>query len=347
MKQSNWGNAVTLKEVALEAGVSIPAVSKVLHGRGDTIRVSPEKAGKIREAAARLKYTPNALARSLRSSRSHNVGLVFEHFGRLSAGPQYYVHLLDGIATELFKSHYRLTSLPEVPHSQVGTILQDGRLDGVIWCKLSDDPGLVSELSSCTFPIVALNSPFASTSDLCFISCDNQGGVLLAVDHLIALGHQRILFVMEEEETETPDALARLEGMKAAMKLRGLRFTEDDIVCWDLGASGFEDWYARETEHTAVIAWNEGVAGGIIDQARLLKVRIPDQLSVVGFDSTPYCDSTVPKLSAVCQPILKMAQAATRHLLDLIEGNSTSTESIKFPCTFDARESTGPVHPRT
>src|ERR1700683_482595 len=117
MRSGNNGtNATTLREVALEAGVSVPAVSKVLHGRGDSIRVSEEKAEAIRAAAERLKYTPNALARSLRCSRSPNVGLVFEHFGHIAAGPLYYVHLLDGIASELFKYHYRLTILPEVPH---------------------------------------------------------------------------------------------------------------------------------------------------------------------------------------------------------------------------------------
>jgi LacI family transcriptional regulator len=339
-------NGPTLREVALEAGVSVPAVSKVLHGRGSSIRVSEEKAETIRAAAERLKYTPNALARSLRSSRTHNVGLVFEHFGHIAAGPQYYVHLLDGIASELFKYHYRLTILPEVPHNQVASVLQDGRLDGIIWCKLPDDRRLLTELGECTLPIIALNAPAPGASEICFISCDNETGVSLAVNHLADLGHRRILFAMEHGETETPDAEARLKGMRSAMKSMELPFGEEDIVCWDFRASGFADWFSQGTDHTAIIAWNEGLAGGIIEQARLHKVRIPAQLSVVGFDSTAYCDCTVPKLSAVRQPILEMAQEATRHLLALIEGTTDSKSSLTFPCSFDQRESTAKANPR-
>ena len=114
---------VTLKEIAGSAGVSISAVSKVLHGKGDTIRVSVSKAEHIREVAKRLQYTPNALARSLRMSRTHNVGLIFEHFGQIAAGPLFYVHLLDGIASELFKYHYRLTIMPEIPSESVAEVL--------------------------------------------------------------------------------------------------------------------------------------------------------------------------------------------------------------------------------
>ena len=324
----------------------MPAVSRVLTGRGASIRVSKEKAETIRAAAKRLKYTPNALARSLRASRSHTVGLVFEHFGHIAAGPQYYVHLLDGIASELFKYHYRLTILPEMPHNQVGAVLNDGRVDGIIWCKLPDDPQLRSELAESSLPIIALNAPSAGATDLCYIACDNEAGVGLAVDHLQQLGHRHILFAMEEGETETPDAQARLSGMRAAMNQFGLPFSEEDTVCWDFKASGFGDWFVLGTSHTAVIAWNEGLAGGIVEQARIHKVNVPDELSVVGFDSTPYCECTVPKLSAVSQPILKMAQEATLHLLDIIEGRAASSRSMTFPCSFDARESTAKAQAR-
>jgi LacI family transcriptional regulator len=344
MKRGSHGsNGITLREVALAAGVTVPAVSRVLHGRGSSIRVSAEKAEAIRAAAKLLKYTPNALARSLRSSRSNTVGLVFEHFGNIAAGPQYYIHLLDGIASELFKYHYRLTILPEVPHHQVASILNDGRLDGVIWCKLPDDASLLAELSGCFLPVIALNAPPAGASDLCFFSCDNKAGVRLAVDHLKSLGHQKILFAMEEGETETPDARARLEGMYAAMAEFHLPFSEIDIILWNFRAEGFDEWYRSGTAHTAIVGWNEGLAGNILNQARLMGVRVPRELSVVGFDSTVYCESTLPKLTAIRQPIREMAQEATRHLVAIIENGASVGRSITFPCSLDARESTGPA----
>jgi DNA-binding LacI/PurR family transcriptional regulator len=102
------------------------------------------------------------------------------------------VQLLDGIASELFKFHYRLTILPEVPHHQVSAVLNNGTLDGVIWCKLPADPELLTELADCPLPIIALNAPPAREAAICFFSCDNEGGMRLAVDHLADLGHPRI-----------------------------------------------------------------------------------------------------------------------------------------------------------
>jgi LacI family transcriptional regulator len=208
---------------------------------------------------------------------------------------------------------------------------------------------LLAELADCPLPVIALNAPPASQTDICFFSCDNEGGMRLAVDHLVDLGHQRILFAMELGETETPDAQARLQGMRMAMAAHGLGFGDDDVVCWDFRTSEFQAWFASQPPQTAIIAWNEGIAGSIIVAAREAGILIPDQLSVIGFDSTPYCDSMVPRLTAVKQPISEMAHEATRHLLDILGGADSAGSSVKFTCTLDVRESTArpPVPPKS
>lgn len=335
----------TMKEVAHAAGVSVSAVSKVLHGKGDSIRVSEAKAGHIREIAKRMKYHPNALARSLRSSKTHTVGLIFENFGEISAGPLFYVHLLDGVAGELFQNHYRLAILPEVPRDSAAMALNDGRLDGVIWCKMPDDPNLHASLADRVLPVVALNAPPIEGSPIpSFVSCDNEGGAELVVEYLFDLGHRHILFALEQGEVDTPDAQARLRGFRRAMQSRGLSASESDIVRWSTRAHELESWMASSPPHTAIFAWNERLGGEILGRAREQGLKLPDDLSVVGFDSTLYCDSTVPKLTAVRQPVKEMAQTAARLLLERIEGDSAARQSRIFPCTLDIREST--THPK-
>jgi LacI family transcriptional regulator len=341
MSARSKSNGATMKEVAEAAGVSISAVCKVLHGKGSSIRVSQSTANHIKDIAERLKYHPNALARSLRLSRTHTVGLVFEHFGSIAAGPLYYVHLLDGIASELFQNRYRLTIMPEVPYESAAQILNDGRLDGVIWCKLPEDQALHRELAERQIPIVALNAPPPAESPIgSFVFCDNEGGMRLVVEHLFDLGHRRILFALELGEVDTPDAQARLRGFRKAMAEWELPFGEEDIVSWSTQAEELQWWLDNNPPHTAIFAWNERLAGEIINQARKIGVQVPERLSVVGFDSTLYCDSTVPRLTAVRQPVKEMAQTATRLLIDLIEGNPTDGHSYTFPCTLDVREST-------
>ncbi len=336
--------ATTIREVADKAGVSIATVSKVLHGRAGNIRVSTEKAEIIRQVAKELQYRPNALARQLRSSRTHNVGLIFENFNGISDGPLYYTNLLDGAARVLFPQHYRITILPEIDHANILGSLGDGQLEGVIWCKLARTPEVLKLIHECPIPIVAMNTPpYPGATEAAFVSCDNEGGIDLAVQHLCELGHRRILFVREEEEALTPDSMARLKGFENAIRRRGLRFELQDIATWNWDLDQFDTWVESKDRHTAIIAWSERAGAQILKRAALAGVSVPNDLSVIGFDSTQFCETTKPRLTAVRQPIAEMAGHAAKTLLAMISGESPQQLSFTFPCTLDVRDSTAPL----
>ena len=330
----------TLRDIAKEAGTSVASVSKVLHGGGASIRVGEKLASHIRQVASEMNYVPNVSARQFRTGRTNTIGLIFENFGSISAGPLYYVYLFDAVATALFKQHYRLTILPEVDANAVDS-LRNGLLDGVIWCKLNRSGTESDVLRQAAIPIVALNSGnvYEGTQVTSFV-CDNHQGSFLAVDHLADLGHKRILFVMEKGEDLTPDALARLEGFRTAMAQRGLRASAKDVVYWDREVCEFSDWWPHRGDITAIYAWNEGMAGSVLRHAKANGVSVPEELSVVGFDSTAYCDTTEPRLTAVKQPIFEMATMATEQLLAMLRDGTTQPSSTLFPCTFDVRGST-------
>lgn len=333
--------AATIKDIAKEAGVSVAAVSRVLHGSGGTIRVSEARAKHIQEVADRLNYVPNTVARNLRKGSTQNIGLVFENFGSISAGPLYYAYLFDGIASVLFDKHYRLTILPEIDHSNVQRELSNGQLDGVIWCKFVEDPKVSKAIDRSHIPIVTLNSGLSeSPSRGCGIRCDNESGMAQVVDHLYELGHRKIAFVREKREEDTPDLIARFKGFERAMRYRGIEITGEDILTWQFEATEFPLWWEKQTGHTALVVWNEGQASRILRRALDAGVDIPGQLSVTGFDSTDFCESTVPPLTAVKQPIREMAQYAAQTLISMIAGNQPDSNSIIFPCTLDVRGST-------
>ncbi len=333
----------TMKLIAEEAGVSIALVSKVLHGRATSVRVSEETAQTVRETARRLNYVPNGLARSLRTNRSHTVGLIFENFGQISAGPLFYVYLFDGIAQELFSHHYRLSILPEVDPINPLASLADGRLDGVIWCKMPSSDDFMDRIRNCPVPMVALNAPPPSqTSEIVFVACDNEKGAGLVVEYLASLGHKRIVFALERNEEETPDALARLAGFRKACEVRNLPCGEDELVVWSGEAREFSTWWHHQPRHTAIFAWNEGMGAAILRQAIRAGVEVPRELSVIGFDSTQFCETTTPRLTAVRQPIREMAAHAAKTMVNLIEGHLPSTYDVLFPCSLDVRDSTAP-----
>ncbi|HLO98368.1 MAG TPA: LacI family DNA-binding transcriptional regulator [Fimbriimonas sp.] len=333
--------ASTIRDIANKAGVSTAAVSRVLHGSGGTIRVSEEKAAHIRAVAAQMNYVPNAVARNLKQGKSKNVGLVFENFGSISAGPLYYAYLFDGLAEVLFSNHYRLTILPEIDVKNAHKELSNGQLDGLIWCKFVDDPAVEKMIGKLQLPVVALNTLESHLPPrACAISCDNYGGADLVVSHLVELGHKRIAFVNEIREEQTPDAIARYEGYKAAMARHGLEVSDQDLFTWSFEATEFPLWWETNTGHTALFVWNEGQASRILRRAQNAGVNIPGELSVVGFDSTDFCEATTPPLSAVRQPIREMARHAATTLLSMIAGQPPEQTIVTFPVTLDVRGST-------
>jgi LacI family transcriptional regulator len=327
----------TLRDVAEAAQVSPAAVSKVLHGAGQSIRVSPARAEHIRMIAEKLNYRPNLLARNLRKSKTHTVGVLFENLTGLNDGPQYVSNLLDGVSSVLFKNHYRLTLLSEVDHHDIVGSLGDGQLDGVIWCKLARNEEIRRLIRATPIPIVAFNAakPETDSKAIC-VNCDNPGGIKLAVEHLWNLGHRRIVFANESEEASTPDCVARRAAFVDAIREVGGEpgYVEED---W-----AFEGVPAKLVSEgiTGVICWSESLAGRFLVRASETGVEVPKQISVVGFDSTQYCDSTTPRLTAVRQPIREMAAHATTILLEMIAEKQPNTRCVEFPCTFDIREST-------
>ena len=149
------------------------AVSKVLHGRGASVRVGEKTAEHIRQIAEDLGYRPNALARSLRLGKTDTIGLIFQGFENLKQG--YYVELLHGIMTTAFREGYSLTICPKLMNPSSPEVLNDGRFDGVIWSKLTEDRNLAKALETSRIPIVVLLVPkSAGLKNVSTLCCDND-----------------------------------------------------------------------------------------------------------------------------------------------------------------------------
>ena len=321
----------------MAANVSTAAVSRVLHGGGSSVRVSELRAKHIREVAEQMNYRVNAVARNLRTSKTHTIGVLFENLRGLSDGPLYITYLLDGVSSVIFNKGYRLSVLAEVDHQDIIGSLGDGQLDGVIWCKLARDEETLNLIRRTPIPIVALNAAMPEVgADATFVNCDNEGGMELAVDHLWELGHRKIGFLYEHEEANTPDCIARRDGFTKAILSRGgsLHIIESS---WHLDGIEAE---VKAQGCSAVVCWTESVADRLLTRMARAGVSVPSEMSVIGFDSTLYCETTTPRLTAVRQPIREMAAHAAQTLLDLITGQASGQISTIFPCTLDVRGST-------
>lgn len=335
---------ITIRDVAEAAGVSAMAVSAVLHGTGRNVKISAEKAATIRRIAEELRYQPNHLARSLRSRRTNTIGVVFQHFERLSEENPYYPQLLNGIIAALFPAGYTLALCPRlVQHSETGSF-SDGRFDGILWCRPDYTEASLEDLRKSNMPVVMMHAPPGSAPGVPTFSADNDTALRRVVTYLVSLGHRSIGFVIDPINEHTAEGRARALAFETAIQEAGVH---GDVLVWDYSATELQRYKSSDAPHTALATFSDTLAGHILVAADRYGISVPGELSVVGFDSSSFCEKTTPRLTSIHQPVEQIAREATTCLLSIIhserEGISFSPPvSSIYDCGLDVRESTAP-----
>jgi LacI family transcriptional regulator len=329
-------NQVTIADVARLAGVSQGTASKALNGRGS---ISPDTVRRVREAADKLGYQANTLARGLLAGRTWTVGLITtDSFGRFSIpvmqgaedalGPgSMAVFLCDGRGDRIREQHY-LRSLLE------------RRVDGIIVTGRRQDPREPIG-SGLPVPVVYAMAQSANPDDLSLVPDDEQGGAL-AVRHLLSSGRARIGHVTGPERFAA--ARLRASGAQGALAEAGLAlhgggphhgaWTEE----WGRQATDALLRTAPDTD--AVFCGNDQIDRGAADAIRETGRHVPDDVALVGFDNWEVMAAACrPPLTTVDMNLRELGQAAGERLLASINGNPSSGVE-KLPCSLVPREST-------
>lgn len=317
-----FAEKVTLEMVAEQAGVSPSTVSRILNG---TAIVSDDKRAAVDEAIARLGYVPNPVARGLAGGRTLSVGVVTQ-----AIDSPFYGAALRGIEAALAPAGY--SPLFMSGHWQAEEearcieVLRGRRVDGLIVLtgRLSDS---ALRAAARALPVVvtgrALKAP-----NLVALDFDNRQGAREATDHLIALGHRRIAFI--GGDPEHPDAVDRQRGYQAALEAAGLRADPAIAVNGDFtegsGLDAFERLLAGRSRFTAIVAANDQMAFGAALALHRHGLRIPEDVSLVGFDDLAGATYMVPPLTTVHYPIAEIGAIAARALLALLAGETARAE---------------------
>ena len=329
---------VTIKDVARAAGVSVATVSRVHNASG---LVTEATRRRVRAVAARLRYSPNAAARSLSTNKTATIGVLLpDLYG------EFYSELIRGIDQTAQRHGYHL--LVASSHNEKGAIaaaLQSmrGRVDGLI--VMSPAPGAhlaVRDLPP-AFPVMLLNSGAAGTA-FDSLAIANAQGTRAMVHHLVALGHRRIAMITGPARNS--DAAERLRGYRAALREAGIRAARDWEVPGDFGeASGFAGAATLlecSSRPTAIFAANDAMAIGALSALREADVAVPGDVAVAGFDDIPTARYAHPPLSTVRVDISALGERGTRRLLDAVaNGGRHQKRRETLPVTLVIRESCG------
>lgn len=329
--------AVTIRDVAEAAGVSKTTAVYVLNNTPH-FNVPDATRRRVHDAASRLGYRRNAIASALSRGRIHTIGVVLPFYPE--SGDQAHVStvyakaMLVAISVAAQEVGLRITVVPITPENPVSiTDVTDGRVDGLILVQVHD-PASVSVLYDAGLPCVAITAEHCPRS----VRPDNRGGAALAVEHLVGLGHRRIVHRRNPQDNES--CLERIAGFQDAVAQFGLDPAECPVVASPaqlLACLQLEP----ERRPTAVFAFNDVLAVEALRMARREGLRTPEDLSVVGFDNTVLASVCEPPLTTVHNSLAELASAAIETLQSLWRGEEPPpTEPV--PTWLVVRSSTAP-----
>lgn len=347
----------TVKDVAKRAGVSPSTVSRVI---ADHPRISKATKQKVRAAMKELNYHPNAVARSLVRRRTHTIGVALSRSAEAALANPFFPEVLRGIGAVARKAGYSITLTTALSddeeREQCIELLTQRRVDGLIVLASRTDDALVDWLIEQTYPFVVLGR--VPGRDVPYVNNDNILAAREATEHLLQLGHRHIAFLGGPPNFVV--SIDRLEGYKQALHAAGLSFRPDLVAATDFSYEQSYDAARRllslsqasgepldadtnsAPRPTALLAIDDSAALGALAAARDLGLRVPVDVSVVGFNDSPVCPHVAPPLTSVSIPIFDMGAAAARMLCDALDGKRGET-SVLLPTEVVVRESTAPM----
>lgn len=330
----------TSADVATRAGVSRTTVSLVLNDRGGSIPQATRQ--RVLDAAQELGYYPHHAARGLAGGRSHTLALVLRQSAAQIAGDALLAETLRGLAAAARAANCRVLVEPLSPGEvRYGDLVRSGRADGaVVSGPLLDDLEL-RDLVRDGFPIV-VQGHFPGLT-VPSVDIDNAGSARIAVDHLIELGHRRIACITNAPLSYTA-AADRQIGYREALSAAGLGVDDGLVAEGDYDAASGHEAMNRILERAtpdAVFVASDVVALGAIGALRQAGLRVPDDVSVVGFDDIPLAAYFDPSLTTVRLPAHELGMAAGEALLDVIYGRVAPLRTL-LATQLIVRSSTAP-----
>ncbi len=330
----------TIRDIADLAGVSIATVSRVLNDRPD---VAPETRESVMQVVRKHGFTTNRGARGLSSGRTGIVGLTLPLVNDSYFGP-----ILGGASEALYEQDMRILLCPTLHEHDREVSLMDrltrGTTDGAILMLPEESTEELLHLQELGYPFVVVDPRESPPDGIPCVSAMHSAGAKLATEHLLQLGHRHIAAMGGTPGWYANDE--RVIGFRAAMAAARLLPDPDMILYTDwsipTGEQAAEELLSRPDPPTAIFCFNDNAAIGALNVARRRGIRVPEDLSIVGFDDTFQATIVTPALTTVRQPLAELGRMGVSLLSRLIEGQRLDAMRIELATTLVVRESTGP-----
>lgn len=326
---------VTINDVVKESGLSYVTVSKVI-SNDPNVRESNRR--RVQEAIDALGYVPNAAARTLATGKTNVIAMFITDMC-----DDFFAGMIKEVNEQLLRRGYLLTlSICDDQRNEFNTsFLSQHRVDGAILMVPNKEKYYIDILRSREVPFVVIDNQTMS-EEITSVMTDNVAGGYLATRHLLELGHTEIGLI-----GAAPYALSTMERQigaykaltEASLQPYGIEYGEYDQKT---GYRNLMKWNAERKLPTAIFAFDDHIALGVINAAKDLGLQVPGDLSVCGYDDSILANCYEPRITSVRQPAQEMAWNAVEQLMSLIDNRRSGTYAMKFPPKMAVKASTAP-----
>lgn len=308
----------TIKDVARQSNVSIATVSRILNNKPG---YSEETKDRVLKAIAELGYQPNGVARGLINKRTQTIGVLFPELSSM-------------VASEVIKG------IEDVSHQQGSSVivcntdcngkrtmdylklLSEKRVDGIIFASEVLKEEYYKTLAEMKVPVVLL-STLSTDFQIPYIKVDDFQAAFNATQYLINNGHERIAMISGNKEDPIA-GIPRIAGYKKALQNHGIHFKEEWFISYlnfdfDSGYKGVSEIFNRAIDVTAIFASSDELAAGVLSRAYELGIKVPDQLSIIGYDNTKLAKMINPPLTTLAQPLYDMGCEGAEMLYEMLQ----------------------------
>jgi DNA-binding LacI/PurR family transcriptional regulator len=332
----------TIYDVAKEAGVSIATVSNAINGKGKISKKRREEIFKIME---RLQYQPSVIASALTGKKTYTLGLLIPDISN-----PFFAEIARAIEDQAHQHGYSViicsTDNKDERVERYITLLEQKSVDGIIIGTGIENMEIISQLQSKSTPLamIARETPALAVDTV--VADDFVGGVL-AAGHLASLGHKRLAIL--SENLKVSSSRERIRGFKQGLADAGVSFDDSSIVICEYkveeGRRGALELLRRGSGErpTAIFCCNDLLAIGALQAAKEIGVRVPEELSVVGFDNTILATVTDPPLTSVAQPMEHMGKLVFNLLIENLEKKESIKQRVVLRPELVIRRSTAVV----
>jgi LacI family transcriptional regulator len=318
----------TIKDVAKKANVSIATVSKILNNKKTGFSEKTKK--KVLRVIEELGYQPNAVARGLVKKNTQTIGVLIPTVSNMYAS-----EILSGIEKHANDLGYSVIVCNTGDDGERTLhylqVLSERRVDGIIIVSELVKEEYYKVLTEMKIPTVLVSS-ISLQFPIPYVKVDDRHAAFSATDYLIKKGHTKIAMIIGYG-ADPIAGIPRIEGYRSAHQANGLQIYDDyiiDPIGWDhpAGIRAMEEILRKQLDITAIFASSDELAAGVMSVAYKNGIKIPDQLSIIGYDNTKLSEMLTPSLTTVAQPLQEMGMVAATMLLEMKETGEVTQSRI-------------------